>query len=100
VEQWGMSEELGPVAYKSNESHPFLGRELAQSRDYSEHTAQVIDDAVRGLVTELEEQAEKTLATHRDRLEKLASALLDRETIAGEDIRELLEHHEPQEQNP
>lgn len=90
VEQWGMSEELGPVAYKSNESHPFLGRELAQPRDYSEHTAQVIDDAVRGLVGELEDHAEQTLASHRGELEKLARALLERETIAGEQIRDLL----------
>jgi cell division protease FtsH len=99
VEQWGMSEELGPVAYKSNESHPFLGRELAQPRDYSEHTARVIDDAVRGLVTELEEHAEETLARHRDRLEALARALLEHETIAGEEIRELLEEREPEPEN-
>ena len=50
VTQWGMSERLGTVAFRHGEEHPFLGREIAQPRDFSEHTAQIIDEEIRAIV--------------------------------------------------
>ncbi len=90
VTQWGMSERLGPVAFEEGEEHVFLGREMAQARDYSEHTAQVIDEEVHDLIAEQEERAEGILTEYRDRLDRLAEALLQRETLEAEEIDEVL----------
>jgi cell division protease FtsH len=87
VAQWGMNEELGPVAYRQGEEHVFLGREMAQQRDFSEHTAELVDEEVRKLVRSLERRAEELLTEHRDQLEELARALLEREVIEAEEIR-------------
>ncbi|MGB5261010.1 MAG: ATP-dependent zinc metalloprotease FtsH [Gammaproteobacteria bacterium] len=91
ISQWGMSEKLGPVAFRRGEEHIFLGREMAQQRDFSEHTAQLIDDEVRKLVGELEASAYEILSGHRELLDTLAAALLEQEILEAPQIQSLVE---------
>ncbi len=91
VTHWGMSDRLGPVAYHISEDHPFLGREIAQhERQFSEHTAQVIDEEVAKILHTAEDFAKRTLQQHVERLGALAEALLERETLDEDDLRELI----------
>ncbi|MCI0331721.1 MAG: ATP-dependent zinc metalloprotease FtsH [Planctomycetes bacterium] len=91
VTHWGMSERLGPVAYHVSEDHPFLGREIAQhERQFSEHTAQVIDEEVAKILHTAEDRAKRTIQQHNDKLNALAEALLERETLDEEEIRDIL----------
>jgi cell division protease FtsH len=91
VTRWGMSERLGPVAYHVNEDHPFLGREIAQhERQFSEHTAQVIDEEVAKILHAAEDRAKRTLDEHADKLSTLAEALLEREVLDENEIAELI----------
>ncbi len=89
--QWGMSEKLGPVTFQIGKSHPFLGQEMTEPRDFSEHTAQMIDEEVRRMIVEREEAAENLLAENRRRLDRLAEALLEHETVTNDEINELLD---------
>jgi cell division protease FtsH len=91
--QWGMSERLGPTTFSQAEEHPFLGKELSQPRDFSESTAQIIDEEVQRIITEQENRALDTLLFNRAKLEKLAIALLDRETLSYSDVEQLLSDH-------
>ncbi|GGO83492.1 ATP-dependent zinc metalloprotease FtsH [Marinobacterium nitratireducens] len=91
ISQWGMSDKIGPVAFRRGEEHIFLGREMAQQRDFSEHTAEVIDDEVSHLLREIGEQVAKLLSDNRDRLEALAQALLQKETLQADEIRAILD---------
>ena len=88
--QWGMSEKLGPVTFRQGEPHPFLGREIAEPKDFSEETARIIDEEVRRIVREMEEKAEKTLDSHRENLEIFAEALVEHETLEKEEVDQLL----------
>ena len=90
VTQWGMSDRVGPIAFREGEEHVFLGREMAQAKDYSEYTARVIDEEVHDLVAAQEKRAEQILSENRDRLEGLAEALLQRETLEADEIDEVL----------
>jgi cell division protease FtsH len=91
VTHWGMSERLGPVAYHMGEDHPFLGREIAQhERQFSEHTAQVIDQEVEKILHTAEDRAKRTLQQNADKLTTLAEALLEREVIDDSEIAELI----------
>jgi cell division protease FtsH len=91
VTHWGMSERLGPVAYHMNEDHPFLGREIAQhEREFSENTARVIDEEVAKILHAAEERAKNTLQEHADKLAALAEALLEREELDENELRELI----------
>jgi cell division protease FtsH len=87
--RWGMSEALGPVAFKRGEEHVFLGRELAQQQDFSDATAKLIDDEVKRLLEEAEGRDRDLMERHKDELERLAEALLEEETIGRERIEEL-----------
>ena len=87
---WGMSETLGPVAFGKREEAIFLGREIAQHRDYSEETAQAIDAEIRRLVDESYDRAHKLLKKNKESLELIAAELLERETLTGEEIDTLL----------
>ena len=84
--EWGMSEELGPLAYGKKEEHIFLGREIAQHRDYSEDTARKIDDAVKKIILEANDKVTTMLQKHRASLNAIAEALLDKETIMLDDM--------------
>jgi cell division protease FtsH len=96
ISQWGMSEKLGPVAFRRGEEHIFLGREMAQQRDFSEHTAQLIDDEVRELIGELEKKAQEVLSGHRKQLNALAEALLEKEILEADQIEALVATGLPQ----
>ncbi|HUK30474.1 MAG TPA: ATP-dependent zinc metalloprotease FtsH [Candidatus Acidoferrum sp.] len=87
---WGMS-ELGPLSFGKKEEAIFLGREIAQHRDYSEETAIRIDSAVKNIVTNAYTQARRTLEANRDALERIAQALLVREVLDGNEIKLLID---------
>jgi len=90
VTQWGMSERIGPVFFRAAEEHPFLGREMSESRDHSEHTAQIIDEEVARILREADERAYHLLEDHRDDLERLTEALIEREVLTVSEIQELI----------
>jgi cell division protease FtsH len=84
VTRYGMSEKLGTLAIGRSHSNPFLGRDYADDRDYSEDVARVIDEEVRRIIEQNRERAENILSTHRDKLERVAQALLIHETLERE----------------
>jgi cell division protease FtsH len=90
VTHWGMSDKIGPIAFRRGEEHIFLGREMTQQRDYSEHTAQVIDDEICALVKGIEKEINTLLEAHRPQLESLAGALLEKETLKAEEIQAIV----------
>jgi len=87
---WGMSERLGPLAFGKKQEEIFLGREIAQHRDYSEKTAQEIDSEIKRIVLTAEQRAKSLLQSNIKNLHILAKALLDHEILTGEAIDELL----------
>ena len=90
VRKWGMSEELGPLSYAQGEEQVFLGREISQHRDYSEATAQKIDGEITRLVKNAHQQAHSVLSEHLNILHALADMLLDKETVLGKELDELI----------
>jgi len=90
--EWGMSEKMGMVEYGEHEDYVFLGRDISRARDYSEATAEQIDQEVRRLIDDAYQLAKRTLITNRDTLETIAKALLEYETLDGSQIKEILEH--------
>lgn len=90
VSHWGMSERLGPVAFRTGEEHPFLGKELHEQREFSEHTAQIIDEEVSRILHQAAERASSLLQQHRDKLERVAQALADREILEEDELEELI----------
>ena len=91
VTRWGFSEKLGTVAYGENQEEVFLGHSVARSQNVSEETARIIDVEVRRLVTEGWDAARKILTDKADDHEKLSQALLEYETLSGQEIKDLLE---------
>ncbi len=91
VTRWGMSERLGPRTFGRSDDLVFLGREISETRNYSEKIAEEIDYEVRRLIEEAQERARDILREKQDVLEKLATVLLQVETIEGEDLTRLLE---------
>lgn len=96
--QWGMSDKLGPLAFGDSQEQVFLGKELVHNRNYGEDTARTIDEEVRRIIDEAHKLAKEILSEHRDVLEKIADALLERETITGSDIDLIMEGKELPEQ--
>src|ERR1700674_1044750 len=90
VREWGMSDKIGPMAWGS-QGTVFLGEDLMHTRDYSEHTSQIIDDEVEIILRAQEERALEVLARHRGGLDAVARALLDEETIDGETVGRLVD---------
>ena len=90
---WGMT-ELGPVAYGENKDHVFLGQEVARSQNYSEQTAQKIDNAIHDIVEKEYKRSLEILNEHRKALDVCAEALLEHETIDGKHVHEILEFGE------
>ncbi|MEE9256945.1 MAG: cell division protein FtsH, partial [bacterium] len=88
---WGMSEKLGPLAYGKKNEQIFLGREITQSRDYSDSIARAIDEEVKELVTSAYDRAAKLLTENREKLDLLAKTLLEYETLGRADLETLLE---------
>ncbi|GAB4380672.1 MAG: ATP-dependent zinc metalloprotease FtsH [Calditrichia bacterium] len=89
--EWGMSERLGPITFGKKDEEIFLGREIARHRDYSERTAQEIDEEVRKIITETEKKVEELLRKNLDKLHALAAALLEREILDGHQIDLILQ---------
>ncbi len=88
--EWGMSEKLGPMTFGKKQEEIFLGREIAQHRDYSERTAQLIDDEVKEILARSEEKAHTLLSQNLHHLHAIAKALLEREILDGEQIDVIL----------
>ena len=86
VARWGMSEEIGAIDLRQSDEHPFLGREIAQPRRFSEATAHQVDQAVRHLLAEAEERAAGVIAEHRARMEQLIGRLEMHETLDHDQI--------------
>ena len=91
VTRWGFSEKLGTVAYGENQEEVFLGHSVSRSQNVSEETARIIDEEVRRIVTEGWDEARRILTTKAEDHEKLSQALLEYETLSGDEIRDLLE---------
>jgi cell division protease FtsH len=90
VTQWGMSDALGPLTYGQKSDEVFLGRDYTHIQDYSDETARQIDEAVRRVVDGASNAAEHILTRERDRLERLAAALIDRESLDAAEIDRVL----------
>ena len=95
VARWGMSEAIGPVDLRQSEEHPFLGREMAQPREFSDGTAHEVDVAVQTLLRDAEAHAAEVIETHRDRIQNLIIALEERETLDRNEIDKLLDEPPP-----
>jgi len=89
--EWGMSEKLGPLNYGKNEEHIFLGREIGRHRDFSENTAQEIDEELRSIITSCYNRAKNIIVDNMDILNALANALLEKEALDGQEIDRIIE---------
>ena len=90
VREWGMSSRIGPMAWGS-QGAVFLGEDLMHTRDYSDDTARVIDEEVERILREQEERGRRVLREHRQGLDAVAAALLEHETIDGEEVARLVD---------
>ncbi len=90
VMHWGMSDKLGMVQYGDSPEYVFLGRDMMRSKDYSEQTAEAIDAEVKRIITENYERARALILEHRDKLELIARALLEYETLDGQQVKEIV----------
>ncbi len=90
ITQWGMSDRVGPVSFRASQEHPFLGREMSEPRDHSEHTQQVIDEEIARLLRDADDRAFQLLGEHRDEMERLTEALIEREVLSVTEIEELI----------
>ena len=95
VRSWGMSDNLGPLSYAKGEEQIFLGREIAQHRDYSEATAKKIDEEIHKLIKSSYGCAKTVLNENLDILHKLAEVLLEKETVMGKELDELIHSLRP-----
>lgn len=90
VTEFGFSERLGPLRYTDNQEEIFLGHSVTQSKNVSDATAKIIDEEIRRLIDEAGANARRILNEHGDDLEKIAQALLEYETLSGDEVRALL----------
>jgi len=90
VAQWGMSDKVGPINLGRGEEHPFLGRELALPKRYSEEMAWLMDQEIRELITQAESKANEILASNRHTLDNLADALIKEEVLERDDIERII----------
>ncbi|MDR2142804.1 MAG: ATP-dependent zinc metalloprotease FtsH [Treponema sp.] len=88
--EWGMADKLGPITYGQEDEPIFLGKEIARHKDYSEETARRIDEEVKLILETARDRAGAILGKHKAKVEKLADALLARETLTDDEVRELL----------
>ncbi|HOV89364.1 MAG TPA: ATP-dependent zinc metalloprotease FtsH [Syntrophorhabdaceae bacterium] len=88
--EWGMSDKLGPLSYGKNEEHIFLGKEIARHRDFSEKTAQEIDEELRNIVNSSFERARNILTNNIETLHAIANRLLEKESLDGQEIDDII----------
>ena len=93
VMSWGMSEKLGTISFGKRDEAIFLGKEISSQKDYSERTAELIDDEVEKIITTCYNDARKIIEDNRVLLDKTAEALLDKETIETAELKELVEEY-------
>ena len=91
ISTWGMNKELGPVSFQQSEQHPFLGREIALPKNFSEHTAEIIDEEVMHLIRDLEEKTRTLLSNHKKSLELMMDKLIELETLGEDDIKNIIQ---------
>ena len=90
--EWGMSDKLGMVEYGEGDAPVFLARDMAKSRNYSEETARIIDSEIKRFIDEAYQTAEHILSENKDKVELIANALLEFETLDASHLRDLIEH--------
>jgi cell division protease FtsH len=90
VTHWGMSDRLGPMSFRVGEEHVFLGKEIQEPRDFSETSANIIDEEVQKLLFEADAAAYRILENHREQLEQIVAALMQKEEIFREDLEAIL----------
>lgn len=95
IRTWGMGDKLGPLFYAKNEEQIFLGREISQHRDYSEETARKIDEEVNALIKRTYSRAKTVLEENIDILHKLTELLMEKETVSGAEVDELIRSMRP-----
>ena len=106
VTKYGMSDKLGPIQYGTDDSEPFLGRDMGHIRNYSEETASAIDNEIKMLVEDAYHKTERILTEHMDQLQKVAEFLFHNEKMSGEEFRAVMEgtdqppEEKPQEEKP
>lgn len=93
--QWGMSEKLGPLTYTEDAGHVFLGRDLQQHTEFSNESMRMIDEEVLEILNSSYERAKSILKTYRKALESLALTLMEKETIDGENVLQVMEEFAP-----
>jgi cell division protease FtsH len=98
--EWGMSDKLGMIGYSETQGSSFLGREFGKSRDYSEATAQAIDAEIKKLIDDAYAKAERLLIEGKDKVELIAIALLEYETLDASHVRDLIEFGEMKDPPP
>jgi cell division protease FtsH len=95
VTHWGMSDRLGPMAFRMGEEHVFLGKEIQEARDFSDTTAAIIDQEVQKILREADDRARHLLETNRDKLERLVAALVEKEELYRDEINEIFGGERP-----
>ena len=95
VTKWGLSEKLGPLAYEEDEGEVFLGKQMSQRKHVSEQTAEEIDREVRAIIDDCYGRAKTILEENRDKLDLMADALMQYETIDAEQIDDIMAGHKP-----
>ena len=100
VTKYGMSEKLGPIQYGTDDSEPFLSRDMGHIRNYSEETASAIDNEIKMLVDDAYHKTERILTEHMDQLHEVAEFLFHNEKMRGEEFRAVMEgtYQYPEEQ--
>jgi cell division protease FtsH len=91
VAEWGMSDKLGRLRYVDNQEEVFLGHSVSRSQTISPETARLIDEEIRRIIEEAEEKARRVLTDHMEDLHKVAKALLEFETLSGEEVQIILD---------
>jgi len=100
VTQWGMSDKLGPMVYGENEGEVFLGRSVTTHKNVSEATMQQVDAEIRRIIDEQYKLARKLIEDNRDKVEKMAKALLEWETLDADQINDIMEGRDPRPPKP
>jgi len=90
VREYGMSDELGPIAYGEKDENTFLGRELAEHKGYSDEVAAKVDQAIKNLVEQAKDKAQTIIKQHKQELETIVKTLLEKETLTGQEFEQLL----------
>lgn len=97
VTKFGMSEKIGPILYGSDTNEVFLGHDLTTQRDYSEHTASLIDSEIKSIIDRAYERAKEILTEHMAEVVKVAELLLEKEKITGQEFNAIFESEQQDE---